>query len=96
VTHAGNLKRCLHICMTGTVQGVCFRYYAKREAERLGVTGYVRNLPGGRVETLICGNAKQLDHMQQWLSHGPEMAHVDDLKTCEATPEHFPDSFRII
>jgi len=87
--------QCLRIRITGRVQGVCFRYYAKREANQLGVTGYAHNLPDGSVEALICGSAKQLNDMQRWLSHGPEMAHVDHVQTSKETPEHIPSDFRI-
>jgi len=62
----------------------------------MGVTGHIRNMPDGSVEALICGNVEQLDAMQQWLAHGPEIAHVDDLQVSRATPENFTDDFHII
>ncbi|MDQ6960863.1 MAG: acylphosphatase [Mariprofundaceae bacterium] len=89
-------KQCLHIRITGCVQGVCFRHYANMEAHRIGVTGHVRNLQDGSVEALICGNAKQLDAMQQWLSHGPKMACVDGLRIHDANQEKPSGDFRII
>jgi len=96
MTHADDMKKCLSIRVTGRVQGVCFRYYAKMEANRLGVTGYACNMPDGSVEAMICGKTEQLGTMQQWLSHGPEMARVDNLQMHEATPERIPGHFRII
>jgi len=89
------MKHCLCIHITGRVQGVCFRYYAKMEANRLGVTGYARNMPDGSVEALICGKTEQLDTMQQWLSHGPDMARVDHVQVREETSEDIPGDFCI-
>jgi len=90
------MKQCLHVHVTGLVQGVCFRYYAKMEAQRIGITGHICNMPDGNVEAMICGNAEQLEAMQQWLSHGPKMAHVKELRTSAATPDTLPEDFRII
>ncbi|MDX8412113.1 MAG: acylphosphatase [Mariprofundaceae bacterium] len=87
--------RCLRIKVTGRVQGVGFRYYAKQEAERLGLTGWVRNLPNGDVEALICGNGEQLAAMQSWLSHGPSMARVETMHAESAEIQDTPTSFRM-
>lgn len=95
MTKADDIRQCLRIRITGRVQGVCFRHYAKIEADQLGVTGFVRNLPDGSVETLICGSKTQLDNMQRWLSHGPEMAHVNDLQINNRILEEIPAAFRI-
>jgi len=69
------------------VQGVCFRYYAKCEADRLGISGWVKNMPDGSVDTLICGNETQLVTMRKWLSHGPPMARVLNIsvEACRKT-----------
>ena len=48
------MKR-LHIIAGGVVQGVCFRHYALRKAEQIGVSGWVRNTPDGRVEAVVEG-----------------------------------------
>jgi len=61
------------------VQGVCFRYYARREAERLGISGWVRNRSDGSVEALICGSERQLSAMREWLSRGPPSAEVHHI-----------------
>ncbi|MFW6133188.1 MAG: acylphosphatase [Planctomycetota bacterium] len=50
-----------HIWFSGTVQGVGFRYTACRVAQRHNVTGYVRNLPDGRVECLVEGSRRDID-----------------------------------
>lgn len=70
----------------GRVQGVFFRYHCKQEALRLGVEGWVRNCPDGSVEALICGNEKQLAAMRNWLSHGPQLADVEEIQV-ESCPE---------
>jgi acylphosphatase len=66
------------------VQGVFFRASAKREADRLGIQGYAKNLPDGRVEVLASGESQALDRFQAWLAKGPPMGRVDDLR-CEET-----------
>jgi len=73
-----------HIC--GRVQGVGFRYHAQIKARELGVSGWVRNLSDGSVESLICGNALQLQHMQYWFEHGSRYAAVDRVEWVAAEP----------
>jgi len=72
---------CELVRVTGQVQGVCFRYYARHEAERLGINGWVKNLPDGSVEALICGSASQRDAMRAWLAHGPPAAEVRKVES---------------
>ena len=87
--------KALHCRVSGRVQGVCFRHFTKCEADRLGVTGWVKNCPDGAVEVLICGDNEQLQAMRDWLAHGPEMARVDSLEVRETSLESRPDTFRI-
>jgi len=75
---------CLLLRIRGRVQGVGFRYYTQAQAESLGITGWVRNMPDGSVETCICGNAQQLAAMQAWLAHGPASARVDHVDVSPA------------
>jgi len=89
-------KRCLLVRVTGRVQGVCFRHYARQEADRLGVTGWIKNASNGDVEALICGDGVQLAAMQAWLAHGPSMAQVEDMHAAAAELSELPDSFRIM
>lgn len=65
-----------HIVVAGDVQGVCFRVYARAEAGRLGVSGWVRNLSGGDVEIVAEGTAEQLDALLAWARRGPPAARV--------------------
>lgn len=75
----------LHCYVSGKVQGVWFRGSTKEQAEKLGLTGWVRNLPDGRVEVLVCGERNKVVQMQAWLKHGPALAKVTDL-ACEEVP----------
>ena len=81
--------------ISGRVQGVGFRYYAEREGRRLGVTGWVRNLPGGEVELVAAGVGAALRELVAWCREGPPSASVSDVAVqwSPATGE-FPD-FRI-
>lgn len=75
------------VFVSGKVQRVGFRDYAIREAQRAGITGWVRNLHDGRVEMVIAGEdeamARFLDHCRT----GPPLARIDNI-------EAFPDSDR--
>ncbi len=66
----------LHAFINGDVQGVGFRYSTQRHADGLGITGWVRNLPDGRVEVLAEGELAQLEDMLAWLQHDPSGAYV--------------------
>lgn len=68
---------CLQCFISGHVQGVFYRREAYAKARRLGLTGYVKNLPDGRVEVLCCGEKKAMEEMQNWLWRGPVGCQVD-------------------
>ncbi|TWI58591.1 acylphosphatase [Pseudomonas duriflava] len=65
-----------HIHISGRVQGVSYRESARRKAEQLNVTGWVRNLTDGRVELLAEGEPEALEAFKAWLRQGPEHASV--------------------
>lgn len=67
--------------MHGTVQGVGFRMAARREAERLGLAGSVRNRFDGTVEAEAEGAADAVAAFGAWLAHGPGTARVDRVET---------------
>lgn len=69
-------RRCT---ISGRVQGVGFRWAARAEAERLGVAGFVRNLPGGEVLAEVEGEPDAVGAMLEWLCTGPRGARVDEL-----------------
>ena len=70
--------------VSGSVQGVGFRFFAERTALSLGVSGYVRNLYDGRVEVYAIGNAEQMDALKNALQRGPRMATVDRVDEHDA------------
>lgn len=65
--------------ISGVVQGVGYRYYAYRQAMARGITGYVRNLPDGRVEVFAEGPRDALRSFLEDLKQGPQFAAVDDV-----------------
>jgi acylphosphatase len=66
--------------VSGTVQGVGFRYFAQGIAQNLGLLGYVRNLPDGRVEAYAVGTPKQLASFRAALERGPQGASVSEVR----------------
>ncbi|MBC8453795.1 acylphosphatase [PVC group bacterium] len=85
-----------HFVVTGMVQGVFFRASTREEAQKLGLTGWVRNCQDGTVEVLAEGAEDDVRELSDWCRHGPSYAQVTDLKTefANATDEY--DSFRLI
>ena len=70
---------CARLVISGIVQGVGYRYSCRREAQSLGLTGWVRNLPDGRVEALLQGTREQVERMIKWCYRGPGEARVSDI-----------------
>jgi len=74
------LMQRVRIVVRGRVQGVSFRAYARREALRLGLTGWVRNRPDGAVEMLAEGPTDRLEALADWARRGPALARVDEVE----------------
>jgi acylphosphatase len=70
--------------VSGRVQGVGYRYFALNTAEELGISGYAKNLPDGRVEVYAVGTAEQLRAFAQQLLRGPQFADVADVQELDA------------
>ncbi|MDZ7595538.1 MAG: acylphosphatase [Thiobacillus sp.] len=68
-----------HLLIEGRVQGVWFRESMRREAERLGVTGWVRNTPDGAVEAVVQGSDEAVGALIEWGHAGPPMARVERI-----------------
>jgi acylphosphatase len=68
-----------HIIIRGMVQGVGFRYFTVRNATALDLTGYVKNLPDGRVEVRVEGEKDRVDELKKILDRGPGFSSVDDI-----------------
>ena len=83
------MKKTMHCFVSGRVQGVFFRARTLEQAQLFGLSGWVRNLPDGRVEVMATGDERQLKQLKEWLKHGPDMARVTDLKVTETGLEEF-------
>ena len=68
-----------HVTVHGQVQGVWFRASTKDEADRLGVTGWVRNLPDRSVEAVFEGDTKKVEEIVGWCHRGPAGAEVSSV-----------------
>lgn len=88
--------RCTRVFVTGKVQGVFYRQSCKEEATRLGLCGFVRNLPDGRVEALFCGPSEAVEKAIAWCRRGPPLAVVESLQTREEEITEKFDDFRIL
>lgn len=69
----------------GRVQGVSFRWYTRQQADRLGVTGWVRNAADGTVQLEAQGPADAVEALLAWVEHGPPAARVSSVEV-EARP----------
>ena len=74
------------VVVSGRVQGVFFRDSCRREAERVGVTGWVRNRYDGAVEAEFEGAADAVDHVTAWCRSGPSRAVVTRIDVTELEP----------
>lgn len=79
----------VHVFVDGRVQGVAYRFFAEKWANRLGLAGWVRNLEDGRVEVVAEGPAAGIETFLDRLREGPSLAHVDgiDVRREKATGE---------
>lgn len=72
-------RRCLHVEITGRVQGVWFRAWTEEMAAGLGLDGWVRNRRDGSVEAVFAGAPDNLEKMVKACWHGPQMAKVENV-----------------
>jgi acylphosphatase len=80
----------------GEVQGVGFRYFTVRAARRIGIRGWVRNLPDGGVEAVVEGTDDQLQEFEAALRRGPSMAIVTNVRASDVSDEvELPGSFQV-
>lgn len=81
--------------ISGTVQGVGFRFFTQRSAARHQVRGYVKNLEDGRVEAFAEGTEKAVENFKHDLTAGPSYSKVEHLEETVLEPENLYSSFRI-
>jgi len=77
----------VRVLVEGWVQGVSFRYNTVQEATRLGLCGWVRNLPDGRVEAIYEGPRDAVEEMLAWTRRGPKWAHVAGMAIHDEEPK---------
>lgn len=77
------MKKRLHLWVSGRVQGVFYRANTEEVARRLGLTGWVRNLPDGRVEIVAEGEEDGLQKLIAWCRQGPPAARVSSVEVEE-------------
>ena len=73
-------KKTLRLIIQGHVQGVCFRDAMRREAQRLGIAGWVRNRGDGAVEAAVQGDPADVDAIVHWAHRGPQLAQVERVE----------------
>jgi acylphosphatase len=85
-----------HVYVSGQVQGVFFRESARERAERLGLAGWVKNLPDGRVEALFEGEPEKVREMIRWCEEGPPHATVEEVDAEFEAPEEDLRGFEVL
>lgn len=86
---------CIRALITGRVQGVWFRQSTKEQAEQHGLTGWVRNLPDGRVEALLQGDERGVRQVEAWLNQGPPLATVAEVQSEQVDRMEEVDGFEV-
>ncbi len=85
----GSLRICRKIEITGRVQGVGYRYWMQRTADKFGITGWVRNTYQGKVEAVVCGTEKSIELILAACEQGPGFANVTGVTIMAETNERF-------
>jgi len=80
---------CRRYIVQGSVQGVFYRATTQQTAQRLGLTGWVRNRDDGAVELVACGDAAKLDKLEEWLRQGPPRSKVEAVMVSDEVPQVF-------
>ena len=80
-----------HLSISGRVQGVFFRAWSRKQADELGVRGWIRNRPDGHVEAHVEGDETAVEQMIGRLRAGPPAAHVEDIRIWDADMCEFED-----
>ena len=78
-----------HLTISGTVQGVFYRESMRTQAERLGITGWVRNCSDGTVEAMVQGTPQAVTAIIAWAQRGPKQAQVAKVEVTEAEGENY-------
>jgi len=73
------MSECVHIIVKGRVQGVYFRAFTQKQAVKLNLKGFVRNLADGSVEIVACGHSADMHKLLVWCHKGPFLAKVGEV-----------------
>lgn len=86
-----------HVYISGKVQGVSFRYHTFEKAQKLGITGWVRNLEDGRVEVVaVAPSTVEMSELLVFLNVGPAKAKVENVQAVDVTDRNVQfDDFSI-
>lgn len=84
-----------HIYITGRVQGVGFRHFTRKNAEKLGVTGWVKNLPDGRVEAVFQGSENNIMELIDRCKEGPISSYVKNIAVEDEEDSRDHNSFEV-
>jgi acylphosphatase len=87
--------KAVSIIVTGDVQGVGFRHYTYKLASELGLKGYVRNMPGNKVEIVAEGTENAITELVEFCKKGPSSGYVNDIKINYSKPSNNYVDFRI-
>ena len=79
----------VNLLIKGKVQGVYYRIAAKDEADKLGITGWVKYISGGRVEIMASGSEDAINEFIEWCKKGPEKAAVENVIVTPLSSEQF-------
>lgn len=77
--HLKNKKVRRHLFIKGIVQGIGYRYFTKRQAVKLGVNGWVKNLDDGGVEAVFEGREEKVKQMINFCRHGQPLSRIDHI-----------------
>ncbi len=88
-------KERVYATVSGRVQGVSFRDSTRQEAEKLGLTGWVRNTEDGKVEAIFEGDPDAVNRMVEWCKSGPSSADVEDVSIEKETPSGDVSGFEV-
>ena len=87
--------KCIHLIVSGRVQGVFFRANVRDRALQLGLKGYAKNLENGDVEVVADGSEEKLKELVDFIKKGPGISKVTGLQIKHKEPENFKN-FKII
>jgi len=86
--------KCVHLIVSGNVQGVFFRSNTRDKATELGLKGYAKNLANGNVEIVVQGDESKINELVEFIKSGPGVSKVENVQITHKDSENF-ESFEI-